>query len=101
MRHELHVPGHAAVLTSKRSSGKFQIWWSGKRRKLFGYVPVEGGELFWILDEIATVRDKFEFIVPPDEPWALDVRLKNELDTSPLWLLEEAYPAVRFFSESK
>ena len=64
-----------------------------------GYVPATSAQLLRIVAEVETLRDKFEFIVPPDEPWALDLRLKDKSDKSPLWVLEEAFPADRYSSE--
>lgn len=63
-----------------------------------GYVPMTSDQLAPIVAEVTLVRDKFEFLVPPDEPWALDLRLKDESDPSPLWLLQEERPADRFLS---
>jgi hypothetical protein len=61
-----------------------------------GYVPMTSEQLSPIVAEVSLVRDKFEFLVPPNEPWALDLRLKDESDQSPLWLLQEERPADRF-----
>jgi hypothetical protein len=61
-----------------------------------GYVPLTSVQLPRIVSEMDVLRDEFEFIVPPDEPWTLDLKLKDESDKSPLWVLEESCPADRF-----
>ncbi len=63
-----------------------------------GFVPATSDQLSRIVTEVDSVRDKFEFIVPPNEPWVLDLRLKDPSDKSPLWVLKEACPADRFCS---
>ncbi|QEL16858.1 hypothetical protein [Limnoglobus roseus] len=63
-----------------------------------GYVAVGEPDTARIATEVAILRDRFEFIVPPDEPWALDLRLKDPTDPSPFWVLREAYPADRFLA---
>lgn len=61
-----------------------------------GYVPVSGPELGRVVAEVATVREKFDFVVPPEMPWALAAVLKDESDESPLWVLDETHPADRY-----
>ncbi|HEX3314066.1 MAG TPA: hypothetical protein VHR72_04195 [Gemmataceae bacterium] len=64
-----------------------------------GYVPTTRDQLARIAAEVDNLRNKFELIVPPKEPWALDVRLKDESDKSPLWVLNEACPADRYLDD--
>ena len=61
-----------------------------------GFVPATSAQLSRIVTEVDILRDKFEFIVPPDEPWALDLKLKDQSDKSPSWVLKEAFPADRY-----
>ena len=61
-----------------------------------GFIPATSSQLSQIVTEVDIIRDKFEFIVPWNEPWALDLRLKDPKDKSPLWVLNEENPADRY-----
>jgi hypothetical protein len=65
-----------------------------------GYVPASTHQLSQIASEVGQLREKFEFIIPPNEPWALNVRLKDPKDKTPLWVLEETSPADRYPASS-
>lgn len=73
-------------------------WFTVELRGRHGYVPVTGADLASAVAEVAVVRDRFEFVVPPEMPWGLAAVLKDESDQSPLWLLEEGYPADQLLS---
>lgn len=75
-------------------------WFTVELRGKGGYVMLTDTDRERVLYEVSAVREKFEFVVPPDEPHALDARLKDGSDKSPLWLLVEVYPADRFFTPS-
>jgi len=76
--------------------GQFTVEFWGRR----GYVPVPPGALSRIAAEVELARGFFEFFVQPGKPLDLFMKLKNPADTAPLWLMEEAFPADRFLSDS-
>lgn len=58
-----------------------------------GYIPLTEPDK--LIAEINAEREHFEFFVPPDMPWAMAVRTKNDEERSS-WIFEEVFPGERF-----